>query len=120
MTLAEGSARLIGAHFKEIDDKLINLLQLSRETEKSELLLAGIEKRSAELRHIPFQRAIDLKANLKYLKYLSLPLLVIAIVWLSGKTIEDYFQTTGFEKLQEGWRKSNVKNNQYLIQLSEY
>jgi phosphoadenosine phosphosulfate reductase len=40
--------------------------------------------------------------------------------WLSGKTIEEYFQATGFEKIEEGWRKSNLKDNQYLIQLSEY
>lgn len=40
--------------------------------------------------------------------------------WLSNKTIEEYFQATGFEKIETGWRRSNVKNNQYLIKLSEY
>ena len=80
-------AVLIGKHFNEVDDKLLNLLQLSQHPEKSELLLAGIEKRSAELSHIPFQNAVTFNSNLKYIKYLSIPLAIVLIVWLSGKAL---------------------------------
>ena len=81
------ASRMIGAHFSEIDDKLLNLLQLAEQPEKSELLLAGIEKRSEELGNIPFQNAIRLSANFKYLRYLLIPMLLIAVVWLSGKAL---------------------------------
>ncbi|WP_224488158.1 DUF4175 family protein [Robertkochia flava] len=81
------ASKMIGAHFQEIDDKLLNLLQLADHPEKSELLLAGIQQRSEELRNIPFQKAIQLSSNLKYLKFLAIPLLILAIVWLSGKAI---------------------------------
>lgn len=37
--------------------------------------------------------------------------------WLSNKTIEDYFQNTGFEKIQSGWKKTNIKKSQYLLQM---
>ncbi|THD69315.1 hypothetical protein E7Z59_03020 [Robertkochia marina] len=81
------ASKLIGKHFKEVDDKLLNLLQLAQQPEKSELLLAGIEKRSRELSHIPFNKAINFSTNTKYLKFLSIPLILILLVWLSGKAL---------------------------------
>ncbi|MBL7471477.1 DUF4175 family protein [Robertkochia sediminum] len=81
------ASRLIGAHFPEVNDKLVNLLQLNAQSEKNELLLASIAQRSEELKPIPFQKAIQLSANIKYLKYLTLPAAILLLVWLSGKAI---------------------------------
>ncbi|MBT8235100.1 MAG: hypothetical protein KJO04_02815, partial [Bacteroidia bacterium] len=50
----------------------------------SELLLASIEQRSSEMDQIPFTRVIRYRENAKYLKYLAIPLVVVALLWLSG------------------------------------
>ncbi len=78
------ASRLIGHHFPEVGDKLYNLLDLSEDRDRSELLLASIEQRSSEMDEIPFTRAIRYRENAKYLKYLAIPLVVIALLWLSG------------------------------------
>lgn len=75
---------IIGKHFPEVGDKLYNLLDLADNTEKSELLLASIEQRSEQLKTIPFQRAINTKEPLKYVKFALLPLLIIGLLWISG------------------------------------
>ena len=76
------AARIIGRHFPEVSDKLLNLLQLMEEKSKfsvqnSELLVAAIEQKTAEMRPVPFLNAVDLKANRRYLRYALPPLVVI-------------------------------------------
>lgn len=78
---------LIGKHFKEIDDKLYNLLELAESETKSELLLASIDQRSENLNPIPFTKAIDLKDNVRYIKFLSIPLLLIGGIWIFGDLV---------------------------------
>ncbi len=75
---------LIGKHFSEVDDKLYNLLDLTEDTNSSELLLASIEQRSKDLDGIPFVKAINSSDVIKYLKYVSLPILFFIAIWLSG------------------------------------
>src|SRR6056300_629975 len=70
------SSKIIGAHFPEVEDKLLNILQLKDNTNKSDLILASIEQKSLELEPIPFVKAIDFKQNKKYLKYTIVPVLV--------------------------------------------
>lgn len=74
----------IGRHFPQVSDKLLNLLQLAENPERSELLLASIQQKAAGLQPIPFRAAIKLSQNIAYSKYLLLPLLIIALLWLSG------------------------------------
>ena len=81
---------LIGKHFPDIDDKLYNLLELAEDKEKSELLLASIEQRSESLKPIPFVKAVDFKENLKYVKYVGIPLVLFGLVWIGGD-IKDFF-----------------------------
>src|SRR5690606_36352163 len=50
----EEASKIIGKHFTEVNDKLLNVLQLKSNSEQSELLLASIEQKSAELQPIPF------------------------------------------------------------------
>lgn len=85
------AAEIIGRHFSEVDDKLLNLLQLNSSFEKDELLLAGIEQKAQELRPIPFQRAIDFGNNLKYLRFALPPLIILGIIWFSGTL--DFFDS---------------------------
>ncbi|WP_452225444.1 DUF4175 family protein [Lacinutrix chionoecetis] len=81
----EEASLQIGNHFPEVNDKLLNVLQLKKTNSDSELLVASIDQKSAELTPIPFKLAINFKKNAKYLKYAAIPLLIILIVALSGK-----------------------------------
>ena len=83
------ASKIIGHHFPEVNDKLVNVLQLQKsrsgETDQSELLLASIEQKSIELKPIPFALAINLNQNVKYLKYAAIPLLILLVSFISGK-----------------------------------
>ncbi len=83
ISFAEAS-KIIGNHFPEVDDKLLNVLQLNKNPEQSELLLASIEQKSAGLQPIPFRKAINFKNNRKYIKYLLIPLVIWLFTFLSG------------------------------------
>ncbi len=80
----EEASRIIGAHFPEVNDKLINVLQLKNHSEQSDLLLASISQKSEELQPIPFTNAINFKSNLKYAKYALIPLFIWGISLLTG------------------------------------
>lgn len=68
------AAEIIGQHFSNVQDKLLNVLQLRRQASQYEtdLLEASIEQKSKELSPVPFKAAIDLTENRKYLR-LALP-----------------------------------------------
>jgi hypothetical protein len=78
---AEQAAKIIGQHFVEVQDKLLNVLQLkdqaSQNTQQAALIQASIEQKSNELSPIKFSNAIDLSNNKKHLKYALPPLLIL-------------------------------------------
>lgn len=75
------AARIIGNHFPEVSDKLLNLLQLKEMSSSAdnELLKASIDQKTSLLSPIPFLNAINLKGNLRYVKYAAIPLFFILI-----------------------------------------
>lgn len=79
------ASQIIGNHFPNVSDKLLNVLQLSENKQQSELLLASIDQKSAELTPVPFKLAVNFKNNKKYLKYAAIPLLIFALSYVSGK-----------------------------------
>ena len=79
----EASAQ-IGNHFPEVSDKLKNILQLKAQGADDELVLASIEQKSKALKSVPFQLAIDFRQNVKYLRFLVIPVLVLLAIWVSG------------------------------------
>ena len=86
------AASIIGTHFREVKDKLLNTLQLIKEGESSEnkLITASINQRIEELKPVPFSKAIDISLNKKYLKYASIPLVIfLAILFVNAKIIKD-------------------------------
>ena len=80
----EDSSKIIGAHFPEVEDKLLNVLQLKENANQSDLILASINQKSAELQPIPFVKAVDFKQNKKYLKYAIVPVLIWLITLFTG------------------------------------
>ena len=79
------ASKIIGNHFPEVNDKLLNVLQLHQNKTGSELLLASIEQKSAELYPIPFKLAINFKKNVKYLKYAVIPIMILMLAFVTGK-----------------------------------
>src|SRR5690606_8502871 len=78
------ASKIIGNHFPEVDDKLLNVLQLKENKLESELLLASIDQKSKELQPIPFVNAVDFKHNFKYLKYAAIPVSIILLLVFTG------------------------------------
>ncbi len=78
------ASRLIGIHFKEVDDKLLNIIQLRSTGLNNELLTASIEQKSKDIKPISFRKAIVFKKNLVHLKYLVIPLFIWFIIWITG------------------------------------
>src|SRR5690625_2477767 len=102
----EEAAEIIGKHFPENNDKLLNILQLKKvgEQENSELLFDGIDQKAAELQHIPFQIAIDFKSNLPYLKYAAIPVVLFLLIWISGKSnlfSDSYTRVVNYQQVYE-------------------
>lgn len=77
------AAQIIGKHFTNVEDKLLNTLQLKELSDLQQgdaaLLQASIDQRITRLQPIPFSSAIDLRANRKYLKYAITPVLILVI-----------------------------------------
>jgi len=87
----ERAAEIIGTHFGEVKDKLLNILQLKAQADSnvnSELILAGISQKTSELNPVSFPAAIDLRNNRKYLKYALPPVLLLIFLLFSSNIIE--------------------------------
>lgn len=80
------ASTIIGNHFSEVNDKLINFLQLSNDQNQSELLLASIEQKANALEPIPFTNAINFNSNRKYLPLAIVPILFFAFFYVSGNS----------------------------------
>lgn len=87
---------IIGQHFPEVSDKLLNVLQLKNDTDQTELLLAGIEQKANELRPVPFSMAINFKKNLPLLRFAAIPVIIILAIYISGK--EEFF-TSSYDRV---------------------
>ena len=115
----EEAAGIIGTHFSNVQDKLLNVLQLQSEKGLSgsdELLLAGIQQKVNELKPVPFASAINFSENRKYLKFVLPPVfitLVIALLWphiLTKSTTRLVHHQTYFES--EAPFQFNIENNE--------
>ncbi|HSQ47827.1 MAG TPA: hypothetical protein VLM44_13030 [Lutibacter sp.] len=80
------ASKIIGNHFPEVKDKLLNMLQLNESNDNSELVEASIEQKSRELQPIPFKMAVDFSKNKKYLKFLLLPFVIWLLVFITGNS----------------------------------
>ncbi|MFT6127568.1 MAG: hypothetical protein ACJAVA_002059 [Flavobacteriaceae bacterium] len=88
----EEASKLIGNHFPEVSDKLLNVIQLNQNQRQSELLLASIDQKSTELQPIPFKSAINFKKNTKYLKYAAIPVVIFLLIQFLGE--KDIFSSS--------------------------
>lgn len=87
----EMAAEIVGKHFSDVKDTLLNTLQLKRLADDSpdnyDLIIAGINKKSEKLMTIPFKSAVDYASNRKYLYWALPPILVIVILLLASPKV---------------------------------
>ncbi|MCC6816220.1 MAG: DUF4175 domain-containing protein [Saprospiraceae bacterium] len=89
----ENAAVIIGKHFTNVQDKLLNVLQLKAQsvnyTDRS-LIEASIQQKATELKPVPFLSAIDYSKNKKYIRFAILPLSLLAgIILVAPSMIKD-------------------------------
>jgi hypothetical protein len=94
----EQAAQIIGTHFTNVQDKLLNVLQLKKLkegkhdaepwlAESGQLLDAGIDQKIKELQPVPFVSAINISENKKYLRYAMLPLLALVVILFTAPSL---------------------------------
>lgn len=83
------AAKIIGNHFPEVRDKLLNILQLARQSGQSDndLLMHSIEQKTNDIKLVSFPKAIDLSKNRTYLKYALPPLLLLIVLLFSAPSM---------------------------------
>lgn len=86
----EQAAQIIGQHFTDVKDKLLNILQLKQQSNNAiyaDLINASINQKSEEIKLVSFQSAIDLGKNRKYLRYALPPVLMLLFLFLGAPNI---------------------------------
>ncbi len=86
----EQAAAVIGNHFTDVKDKLLNILQLKHQAdtlENKELIMASVNQKTEEIKLVPFKSAINLSQNRKYLRYALPPLLLLLILLFAAPSM---------------------------------
>ena len=86
----EDAAKIIGKHFGEINDTLLNTLQLKSQASRNgneALVIAAINQKIEKIKPVRFQKAIPLKRSLKYAKYAVIPIVLWIILSLISPKI---------------------------------
>ncbi|MBK7336041.1 MAG: DUF4175 domain-containing protein [Saprospirales bacterium] len=128
----EQAAQIIGSHFSDVRDRLLNVLQLKGQADSAqqkELILASINQKSESIKLVPFQNAIDLGTNRKYLKYALPPLLLLILVMVMAPSLipsstnrllrnnEEFERPAPFRFLLEEEALSVVQFDDYPLQV---
>jgi hypothetical protein len=86
----EQAAVIVGDHFTNVKDKLLNILQLKEQSNNAiyaELINASINQKSEEIKIVPFQAAIDLGKNRKHLRWALPPLALLLFLMQCAPSI---------------------------------
>ncbi|MBP8192139.1 MAG: hypothetical protein KAX69_00945, partial [Chitinophagales bacterium] len=86
----EQAATIIGKHFSDVKDKLLNILQLKQQSQNAfnkELIEASINQKTEAIKLVPFSNAINLNENRKYLKYALPPLFILLFLLIAAPNV---------------------------------
>ena len=86
----EDAAIIIGDHFYDVKDKLLNILQLKKQESLESnvaLIEASIEQKTNAIKLVPFKAAIDLNKNRQYLKYALPPMFLLLFLLFAAPSI---------------------------------
>ena len=85
------AAQIIGKHFNDVNDKLLNTLQLKKQAVNDErhraLIEASIDQKIELLKPVSFPSAINIKENSKYLKWVIIPVAVICVIAFAAPAV---------------------------------
>lgn len=109
----EDAAKIIGVHFPEIKDKLLNMWQLKQISTYSELLNAGIEQKAQELQPFSFKSAVDYTKFKVFLKYFLIIFSAVGLLILSGK---GNLLSSGFNRVVH-YNKKFVSSEPFSFQI---
>ena len=80
------AAKIIGRHFQGVSDKLLNVIQLKKQSTGSlSLIEASINQKATELKPIPFLNAVRFSENKRYIKYALAPLFIFVGLYASDR-----------------------------------
>jgi hypothetical protein len=86
----EQAAHIIGDHFSDVKDKLLNVLQLKKQAEMlsdRSLIEASINQKTSKIKVVPFKNAIDLSKNKQNLKYALPPFLLLLVLLFAAPSL---------------------------------
>lgn len=95
----ESAAKIIGQHFPEIKDKLLNIIQLRKSKyEVGSLAFAGISQKIEQLPDVKFDKAISNDSSIKVLPWVIIPIIILLgilvskpeVITSSAKRITNY------------------------------
>lgn len=106
------AAEIIGLHFQDVKDKLLNTLQLKKlanEDVRHRLLIeASINQKIETLNPISFPSAINLKENTRYLKWVVTPFVIISALAIAAPAV-----------LTESTKRL-IRHNQYFAPVAPF
>jgi hypothetical protein len=81
----EQAAKIIGQHFEEVSDKLINILELHDIQDGNNAIIeASINQKIKKIQLTPFNKAINWKKTFYYSRFILIPIGVILLFFISG------------------------------------
>lgn len=106
------AAEIIGKHFHDVNDKLLNTLQLKKLAAQDEkhraLIEASIDQKIEALKPVSFPSAINIRENTKYLKWVLAPVAVIVILAFAAPSI-----------LTESTKRL-IRHNEYFVPIAPF
>ncbi|HPB25450.1 MAG TPA: hypothetical protein PLE11_06795, partial [Bacteroidales bacterium] len=125
----EQAAKIIGEHFTEVKDKLLNTLQLKQisdtDTTSLELINAGIEQKISTLSPVQFNAAVDFKVNKKLLKFLLPPAIILLVILIASPAVlteptKRYYNYSTFYEKQAPFQFVIMNKNLEAVQQQDF
>lgn len=125
-------ALIVGKHFSDIDDKILNTLELNSDEKlvySRDLILASIQQKISQIRLKDFKFALNRKKTLRRMPYLFVPLILFAIMSFSLPDLlidplkrisnfsEEYSKPTPFEFIILNSSMSVAQNSDFELQV---
>jgi len=106
------AAEIIGRHFNDVSDKLLNTLQLKKlsaeDPQHRALIEASINQKIETLKPVSFPSAINIKENARYLKWVLFPAGVICILAFAAPSV-----------LTESTKRL-IRHNEYFVPVAPF
>ena len=83
---AEEAARIIGKKLHTVDDRLLNIIQLSQQQQNA-LTEASLQQKFDNLQNVAFEQVVDIRENQKFLPYLAIPIIIVLALLMGNRSI---------------------------------